>query len=311
MTDILFLEPEFKDRIWGGTRLRDVYGYDIPTSTTGECWAISGHEAGPTKVKNGEFAGKTIAELWQSNRELFGGISDSEFPLLIKILDAKADLSVQVHPDDAYANIHENGGLGKTECWYILDCDEDAHIIYGHNAQTKAQFEKMIEKGLWDALLHKVSVKPGDFFYVPAGTVHAICKGTLILETQQSSDTTYRLYDYNRLDDQGNPRELHLEKSIDVTKVPQDLPKITPSVETFDNAVKTTYVHSEFFTVEKYKITGPFAIEQTHPFLNVSILDGNGTIAGHSVQKGDHLLVPAGFGSIAIDGTMTIMTSHL
>lgn len=136
------------------------------------------------------------------------------------MLDAAQDLSVQVHPNDEYANAHENGELGKTECWYIIDCQKDAEIIYGHHAKSKEELKAMIQLEKWDRLLRRVKVKPGDFFYVPSGTVHAIGKGILILETQQNSDTTYRLYDYDRKDAEGNLRELHLEKSIEVIDVP-------------------------------------------------------------------------------------------
>ena len=207
MKEPLFLEPVFQERIWGGTALRDQFNYEIPSDLTGECWAISAHPNGPSIVKNGEFAGRTLIELWKDHPELFGEQSSPVFPLLTKILDANTDLSVQVHPDDAYANEHENGELGKTECWYIIDCAEDAEIIYGHTAMTKEEFVERVENNEWNELLRSVKIKPGDFFYVPSGTIHALGKGTVVLETQQSSDTTYRLYDYDRKDQDGNLRE--------------------------------------------------------------------------------------------------------
>lgn len=227
----LFLQPVFKERIWGGTTLNDAFGYDIPTEHTGECWAISAHPNGPSIIENGPYAGMTLDNLYREYPDLFGNLKEEVFPLLTKILDANMDLSVQVHPDDSYAMLHENGELGKTECWYIIDCKEDADMIFGHNAKTKEELQQQIQEGKWNDLLRRVKIKPGDFFYVPSGTIHALCEGKLVLETQQSSDTTYRVYDYDRRDAEGNLRDLHLEKAIEVTTVPhQDTvssPRIT------------------------------------------------------------------------------------
>ncbi|MDE7297629.1 MAG: mannose-6-phosphate isomerase, partial [Lachnospiraceae bacterium] len=134
MREVIFLEPVFKEMIWGGTRLREDFQYEIPGDHTGECWAVSAHPNGDCTVKSGRFQGESLSRLWKEHRELFGGEEGEVFPLLVKIIDAKADLSIQVHPDDAYAKEHENGSLGKTECWYILDCDPDAKIVIGHHA---------------------------------------------------------------------------------------------------------------------------------------------------------------------------------
>ncbi len=215
----LFFEPVLQERIWGGEKLSS-FGYELSSDHTGECWAFSAHPNGPSIVKNGTYQGLSLADLWKEHRELFGNLEGETFPLLTKILDANDDLSVQVHPDDHYAKEHENGELGKTECWYIIDCEEDAELIFGHNAKSKEELDKMIDEGKWEDLLRVVKIKKGDFFYVPSGTVHALCKGTLVLETQQNSDTTYRLYDYHRKDAAGKERELHLGKSKDVIQVP-------------------------------------------------------------------------------------------
>ena len=211
----LFLDSPMHEKIWGGNRLKAEFGYDIPSEHTGEYWAISAHPNGVSYVKNGKYAGFHLAELYKDKPELFGNPKTSVFPLLTKILDANDWLSVQVHPDDAYGLEHE-GELGKTECWYIIDAEEGAEIIYGHKAKTKEELASLIEAGDWDGLLAKTPVKKGDFFFVPSGTMHAIGPGILILETQQSSDTTYRVYDFDRRDDQGNKRELHIQQSLDV-----------------------------------------------------------------------------------------------
>lgn len=141
--EIIFLNPVFTHNIWGGTKLRDEYGYDIEGDDIGECWGIAAHENGNCTIKEGMYKGETLAGLWSEHRELFGNIYGDRFPLLVKIIDAKADLSIQVHPDDAYAASHENGSLGKMECWYILDCKEDTSLVVGHNARTHEEREAM------------------------------------------------------------------------------------------------------------------------------------------------------------------------
>ena len=311
----LFLEPVFQERIWGGTALRDRFGYDIPSDHTGECWAISAHPNGPSRVKNGEFAGKTLIELWSDHRELFGNVEGKVFPLLTKILDANTDLSVQVHPDDEYADKYENGELGKTECWYIIDCKEDAELIYGHHAQTKEEFVQMIESGKWDALLRRVKIKPGDFFYVPSGTIHALGEGTVVLETQQSSDTTYRLYDYDRKDQEGNLRELHIDQSIAVATIPHQDADFTQQTTAIEGAEITKYIEAEYFTVYKYEVDGEAAFTQDAPFLLASVLEGEGSLTvgneNYPLKKGDHFILPSDVESYGIDGKIELIISHV
>jgi mannose-6-phosphate isomerase len=314
MNQPLFLQPVFQERIWGGTALRDRFGYDIPSKHTGECWAISGHPNGQSVVKNGPHSGKTIGELWNSNHDLFGNYPSEVFPLLTKVLDANADLSVQVHPDDAYAKVNENGELGKTECWYIIDCKEDAELVYGHNARTKEELIQQVEAGNWNHLLRRVKIKPGDFFYVPSGTIHALCEGTLVLETQQSSDTTYRVYDYDRTDQSGNKRELHLEKAIEVTTIPHHDAPIEMKLENKKGATITTFVEAEYFSVFKWDISGQAAFNQDKPFMLFSVLSGEGLLKdgeeSYTVRKGDHFILPSGFGDFTLEGKMEIIVSH-
>jgi mannose-6-phosphate isomerase len=310
----LFLHPVFKERIWGGTTLHTEFGYDIPSDHTGECWAISAHPNGPSLIENGPYAGMGLDELWNKHPEIFGNPKEEVFPLLTKILDANQDLSVQVHPNDSYAQVHENGELGKTECWYIIDCEEDAYIIFGHNAKTKEELGKQIEDGKWDELLRKVKIKPGDFFYVPSGTIHALCDGTLVLETQQSSDTTYRVYDYNRRDAAGNLRELHLEKAIDVTTVPHQDQLSVPAVKNGDNATITAYVDSDFFSVYKWAVSGKTSFSFDENYLLLSVIKGEGSLLHngqkYDLKKGMHLIIPFGFGHFELDGNCELIVSH-
>ena len=178
--ELLRLEPVFQEKIWGGDRLRTVFHYDIPSDHTGECWAISGHPSGDCHVKNPEFAGETLGSLWKKRPDLFGNLPGDSFPLLVKIIDAKDDLSIQVHPDDSYAAVHEHGARGKTECWYVLDCDPGTTIVIGHNAKTREEMGRMVEERRWKELIREVPIQKGDFFQINPGCLHAIKGGTLI-----------------------------------------------------------------------------------------------------------------------------------
>lgn len=316
MTEPLFLKPYFQEKIWGGSRLANEYGYDIPSDHTGECWAISGHTHGPATVLNGPYKGQTITELWDKHRELFGNASGDVFPLLTKILDAREDLSVQVHPDDAYAKEHE-GELGKTECWYVLAAEPGAEMIYGHHAKTKEELTEMIENQQWDKLFRHVPVKPGDFLYVPSGTIHAIGQGIMVLETQQSSDTTYRLYDFDRVDQKtGQKRELHLKQSIDCTNVPFEEPVLNHEEYQVGDAQVTRFVATKFFAVYKWNLEGGVADfkRKEAPYTLVSVLDGEGQLktAGqvYSLKKGEHFILPAEITEWQLEGNLTIIASE-
>ena len=307
--DIILLKPVFKQMIWGGNRLGTDYGYDIPGDDTGECWAISAHPNGDCTVENTEYKGKTLSWLWENPRELFGNLSGDRFPLLVKIIDARADLSIQVHPDDAYAAEHENGSFGKMECWYILDAKEGGTIVIGHNAKNHEEVESMIENREWGKFIREVPVKKGDFFQINPGCVHAIKGGTLILETQQNSDITYRVYDYDRLQD-GKPRQLHVKQSIDVIKAPFEEAVCEHEVKEIPGARLEKLVSCERYTVVKADIAGEAKLNWDKPFVNISVLEGEGSIGGLSVKKGTHAIVPAGFGELEIKGNMMLICSY-
>lgn len=311
MGHILWVEPVFKEMIWGGHKLRDIYGYDIPSEQTGECWAPSAHRNGDNKIVEGEFKGQTLSQVFAEHRELFGNIQDKQFPLLVKIIDACNDLSVQVHPDDEYAGIHENS-LGKTECWYVLDCDEGTKMVMGHHAQTKEELVKAIENDDYDHLLNSFSIQKGDFFYIPSGTIHAICKGSLIYEAQQSSDITYRVYDYHRKDKDGNERQLHVQQSIDVTTVPyQPYSLDAQVVEKIENGTRTQLVSSNYLTLNKYDFNGRHVVMNDKPFQLVTVIEGCGTVEGKDVKKGDHFVVCSDQKDVVFDGNMTVMICTL
>lgn len=308
---ILFLNPVFKEMIWGGNQLAEKFGYEIPSDKTGECWAVSAHPNGDCTVREGEYAGRKLSELFKEEPELFGSLPLDRFPLLIKIIDAKADLSIQVHPDDAYAKVHENGSLGKTECWYILDCPEDATLVVGHNAGSREELKEMIDQKRWSELIREVPVKKGDFIQINPGTVHAIKGGLMILETQQNSDITYRVYDYDRLSN-GKPRELHVQQSIDVITVPA--PSAEDSVSHAADLPANTMnelIACDYYKVYKLTVTEPVSFEQEHPFLIMSVIEGEGLVNGQMIRKGDHFILPSGFGKVDLQGDMTLIASSV
>lgn len=308
---ILFFEPVFKNKIWGGNNLQKQYGYDISGSNIGECWAISAHEDCDCVVKEGPYQGKTLSELWKQEPALFGNLNSARYPLLVKMIDAKEDLSIQVHPDDAYAKKYENGSLGKEECWYVLDCPENASLIVGHNAHSRQELKHMIEQNRFDELLRRVPVKKGDFIQNKPGTLHAITGGMVILETQQSSDITYRVYDYERQQD-GKPRELHIEQGTEVITVPaESIESCKRSAANVPENTMYELISCDSYTVWKLSVTKPFSILQDKPFMNMSVIDGEGLINGQLIKKGDHFILPSGIGEVDLRGNMQIIASSV
>ncbi|SDZ33903.1 mannose-6-phosphate isomerase [Evansella caseinilytica] len=313
MKDIIHLEPVLQEKIWGGSRLKTQFHYDILSSKTGECWGISGHANGTNVIKNGEYKGRTLRELWKEHRELFDNEHGEEFPLLVKIIDAQDDLSVQVHPDDEYAQKHEGYAYGKTECWYILDREPGAELILGHNAQTREELQQLVDAEEWDKLFRSVPVEKGDFVYVPSGTVHAIGKGIMILEIQQSSDITYRFYDYDRTDDNGNPRELHIQDSVACSMVPHQDPELDRLFWKEEGAVIERLIQERYFTVDKWDLSGKIERKNT-TYLLMSVVEGSGFVKTeaheHKLHKGDHFIIPSTVASYSLSGKMTVMVSQ-
>lgn len=307
--EILFLEPVCTHNIWGGTKLRTEFGCTEEGEDIGECWGISAHPNGDGTVKNGRFAGMKLSKVWEQHPEVFGNLNYDRFPIMAKIIDAKEDLSIQVHPGDAYAAEHESGSFGKTESWYILDCGPDASLIVGHNAKDRAELTSMIREGKWSELIREVPVKKGDFIQIDPGTVHAIKGGIVLLETQQSSDITYRVYDYDRLWN-GKPRDLHVQKSIDVITVPAKPVKdsVTSMSDLPKNRLNRLYT-CRYYDIFKADVEGGLEFWQKWPFLAVSVVEGDGAICGRPIKKGTHLILPDGFGMVEIEGTLTFIAS--
>lgn len=225
------MKPSGKEYLWGGTRLNEEFSKDIDMNPLAETWECSTHPDGPSYVSGGEFDGKTLAQVLKENPQFLGTHPQTkdELPILIKLIDAKKELSVQVHPDDDYAREHENGQMGKSEMWYVLDAAKDAHLIYGlYRDSDKEVLRKSISEGTLEKYLQKVKVKKDDLFYIEAGTIHAIGAGILIAEIQENSNLTYRLYDYDRVDKNGNERPLHVEKALDAANLKGCLEPVQP-----------------------------------------------------------------------------------
>lgn len=313
---ILKLNPVFKDYLWGGTKLRDEYGFKSNLDKLAEGWMLSCHKDGENTVANGELSGKTLTEVVKENPEFLGenGKKFEYFPILIKLIDAKNDLSVQVHPDNDYAMRVENE-YGKTECWYILDCEEDAELIYGFNREISSEeFRERIANNTFLETVNKVKVKKGDLFFIEAGTLHAIGKGILLAEIQQNSNTTYRVYDYGRLGADGKPRELHVEKAIDVTNCTPPTRSTEPEGELneYDDFSTQLLTQCELFNVKKVSVKNMFdGVADSKSFVSLLITDGNGVIDGMKIKKGDSLFIPANYGTFTVSGNLEIIITRV
>lgn len=282
---VIFFKPVFKETLWGGKKLSTAFGLDIPSEKTGECWGISAHPNGESTVLSGPYGGWSLSRLYESNRELFGHHPAETFPILVKLIDAQQDLSIQVHPDDARAKAL--GSFGKTECWYILDAENQTDMVIGHHASSREAFVRMVEDNAYEALVNRFKVHAGDFFYIPAGTLHAICAGTLLLEVQQSSDITYRFYDYDRLEN-GKKRPLHLEAAIEAVTIPDQTPLTEHDDRYFGFDIVTR--HRDPVKADRY---GDFLV----------VIEGEGLIDEHRVKKGDFLFISAD-STYVIDGPL-------
>ena len=312
----IFLQPVFQEKIWGGQKLQTEFQYEIPYEKTGEAWVISAHPHGASQITNGPLKGKTLEHAWNEHGELFNKKPDTQkdYPLLVKILDASDDLSVQVHPNDSFARKVENVPYGKTECWYVLSAEEGAELVLGHHAQLREELEQRMDQGEWDKLLRRIKVKAGDFVYVPSGTIHAIGKGIVLLETQQSSDITYRVYDYDRTDATGRKRELHLERAKQVTTVPHQDANVEQTETVIGDLVEKKLVEEQYFTVYQWSLNGKATRSLTSDFLQVSVVEGEAVLKigdqSFEVKKGSHFILPYGLGEYEMNGKAEFIVSH-
>ena len=315
MMEIMKLIPSGKDYLWGGTRLKDEYGKKIDMNPLAESWECSVHPDGSCYVANGRYKGKTLKEVLDEHPEYIGTKANGEFPILAKFIDAKKDLSVQVHPDDEYALEYE-GQNGKTEMWYIIDADEGASLIYGFKHKvSKEILERAIEKGELDKHLQKVEVHKGDLFYVPAGTVHGIGEGILLAEVQESSNVTYRVYDYDRVDKNGKKRELHFDKAVQVMDmgIAPDIKQKKRLVKYYPGCSRELLCRCKYFETERIQVTKGFSFSvMENSFQVLMCLDGYGQVEVDGdkpvrFSKGETVFLPAGIGRCLIIGDTSVL----
>ena len=313
--EIMKLIPSGKDYLWGGTRLKDEYGKKIDMTPLAESWECSVHTDGPCYVANGRYKGKTLKEVLEEHPEYVGTKANGEFPILAKFIDAKKDLSVQVHPDDEYARENEKDN-GKTEMWYIIDADEGASLIYGFKHKvSKEILERAIEKGELSKHLQKVEVHKGDLFFVPAGTVHGIGKGILLAEVQESSNVTYRVYDYDRVDKNGKKRELHFDKAVQVMDmgIAPDIKQKKRLVKYYPGCSRELLCRCKYFETERIQVTKGFSFSvMENSFQVLMCLDGYGQVEVDGdkpvrFSKGETVFLPAGIGRCLIIGDTAVL----
>ena len=317
--EIIKLSPAGKDYLWGGTRLKDEYGKNIDMAPLAETWECSVHPDGLSTFANGTFKGMTLADVLKERPEYLGTkVHNGELPVMVKFVDAKRDLSVQVHPDDGYAREHEHEN-GKTEMWYVLDADEEASLIYGFRHKvTERILRNAIRTKTLDKHLQKVKVHKGDVYFVPAGTVHGVGEGILLAEVQESSNVTYRVYDYDRVDKDGKRRELHFDKAVEVMNMSPspDVKQVPRTVRYYPGASRELLCRCRYFEVERIQVTKGFSFLVTdNSFQVLMCLDGYGQVEAMDnaaqkpmrFMKGETAFIPAGIGRCFVVGDTVLL----
>ena len=302
------LKPYISETVWGGNRLVTEYGIDPQDrANCAEAWVLSAHPNGSSTVQNGAYAGLRLDELYAREPGLFGSTARTKFPVLVKFIDAQDDLSIQVHPRDT-DEVLLSGEAGKTECWYILDAQPGAKLYLGfRGAITREAFAHAIKTQTLMEHVRAFEVKAGEFYFIPAGTLHAIGRGVLLAEVQQNSDTTYRVYDHGRLQN-GVPRALHVQQALAVTDL---VPYVPQKIAEGANGLREL-VRCAYFAVEEWSGAGEFAGTATEEsFVSLLVLHGGAvlTCAGEELplRKGESVCIPAGTGEYQIKGNCRIL----
>ena len=325
MSDLypLKFNPIFKEKIWGGQKIKTILGKDFsPDKNCGETWELSGVKGNVSEVSNGALRGKTLTQLIHSQGEELLGKKiikrfGTEFPLLVKFIDANDDLSVQVHPDDSLAR-KRHDSFGKTEMWYIMQADEGSSLVTGFNRKmNKETYMDHFNKGQLMEILNQEKVSAGDVYFIPAGRVHTIGKGLLLAEIQQTSDVTYRIYDFDRVDDQGNQRELHVEDALDAIDYEFHENYRTSYTDPKDG--KTKLVSCPYFTTNKLQVEK--SMDMDHSSLDCFkiyvVLEGKGQIrfadGATDIAMGEVVLVPAAIQKYSLEtsGGLTMLESYI
>lgn len=314
----IFMEPEFKDYIWGGQKLKKIFNKNVRNQEcTAESWEISANPNGESIIKNGDYAGKKLSEIYSLKnirKEIFGTKCEKieEFPVLIKFIDASTSLSVQVHPNDEYARKNENSN-GKTEMWYILECEAGAQIICGVKPGIdKDKLKEKVNEGKISECLNYIDVKKGDAIYIPSGTIHALLGKTLVAEIQQNSNITYRVYDWDRLGKDGKPRELHIKKALDVIDINKK-----PQIKNIDNVKeKINIVNSQYFNTDKINVKNTYSEEiSNESFVAMNVIEGNGKLViddiSYKLVKGDSFIIPACVEKYELQGKIEVIKTTI
>lgn len=301
-------KPIPTERMWGGHTMKSWFGVEHIAEPVGEYWLVSGHPTATSVVENGSFAGMTLTELTQQFPEAYLGASPQpRFPLLVKLIEASADLSVQVHPDDQYAQ-NNGGDFGKTEAWYILNAPATGKVVYGHQLSSRDDYIKAVEEGRVKEVLRYQEIQGGELVYVPAQTLHALLADTTLIEVQQTSDVTYRVYDWDRVDTNGQARELHIHQAADVLHYGEtDIPRVPPvPLPAEPGVVREKLLQCPYFTVEKISIqSGEHCLEpHVGPSLVIGV-SGQGRLCwiddvAEGLKKGDAWLVPSAAASVTL-----------
>lgn len=307
--EIIKLKPAYKDYLWGGTKLKTSFHKTTDLDIVAESWEVSTHKDGASVIENGQYAGKTLSEYIElAGKDVLGskGKAFEQFPMLIKFIDAKGNLSIQVHPDDTYAKRVEHE-YGKTEMWFILEAEEGASLYFGTNQEvTKDEFKAKIENNTVLDVLKQVPVHKGDVFFIEAGTIHAIGEGIVLCEIQQNSNSTYRVYDFGRVGADGKPRELHIEKALDVSNLKPLESDFKPcgSWEETNEYKRIMLGTCEYFTSYLYDVKDTCIVSTDETsFAAVVVVEGEGSIGGMSFVKGESFFLPAGTTNVEIKGT--------
>ncbi|MCG6194563.1 class I mannose-6-phosphate isomerase [Leptospira sp. FAT2] len=298
MQKVIRLNPIYKERIWGGRKLGDFPGRTIPDGNIGESWEISDYGNDVSEIVNGPLAGKNFRTAYRANTDSILGkpFRGKPFPLLIKIIDAKEKLSVQVHPDDAYAEKYDPQSAGKKEAWTVLQAEPGSKLVCGFlNATSREEFKTLVEQNRAEEVLRQIPVKEGDSFLLNPGRIHAIGAGILLMEVQQSSDSTYRVYDY------GRPRELHLQKALDVLDYsgPSEDDIMKPAPKNWSDGKRFRLTANDKFLMETLEVSGngkTFQIPNVYKdsvFQILIVLQGKAEVEGEILSQGDTLLLTA------------------
>lgn len=309
MKNILKIKPHFKEKLWGGSRLSERFNFDTPFEKTGECWAVSGIKEGETTIDGGPYDGQPLNEVYQRHPEWFGYCDQDTFPILVKIIDVQDDLSIQVHPNDHDARLM-GFKHGKAEAWYILEANENSEVVLGHTCSTREELEFCLNNPTDHEWLNRFNIRSNQFYYLPGGTIHGKCAHTLLYEIEQNSDTGFRIYDYQRLDQDKQLRALHRKEALSCIKIPDVTREAAPTKIISSTMKHTTFLKSEHFIVEHAHIDEDTRFEHHSPFTIIGFLNDGG-LNGVSYKAGDHVIVLTPCTEYTLNANSEVMIIHM